>query len=563
MTPLENLDEQIKDIILLNGGDIDVDDHPLIIREAGELGINRGELGRKIVKVFNSIEWSPYHKIEKKLEKHFLSGNISEAEAEEIIEGSADELQRPRVINYILASIKKRFFLPREKNSFEADSFKNRWMTDDAFAKYQREQIEVEWLGEKAHSLAELGEISYKKPADAKYYLRNANYLVPSITTLTKSVLAADVFSKIIENELTIDKRYLKIIYLLNPALPYRLNEQDFGNVTLLFKKTATDYNLFLAAADSYSNGFIDIWITQTDPVNAARLTGKYEFNNFLLLLYKVNTSHPFYLDSVRYDTPVQLLMKAETEAALWSKIAAAAENLQLLIWFEGVGRKELVDSYNTNKARVTGYVNYAEEDKALSLVASLVRLINPQLSDPKIQSDKKEIKLLSIEGNKQINQVIVFKMINTGFAKAVYYFDNPVDGIILNHYTFNFWSQHGREADAVILMVDASKLIRNKTYPLNLFINTEFERLTIPIAIKVVFPLKAYLFQVGKYAVFGGMFFALVRYVTGILVNNDSWFVPEQTYLPLNYFFYFIGMVIFIGGLTGAIFLIRKFEKI
>ncbi|MEJ7677467.1 MAG: hypothetical protein WKG06_06270 [Segetibacter sp.] len=43
-------------------------------------------------------------------------------------------------------------------------------MTDEAWVKYQKEETEVEWLSEKAHSLAEIGEISFRKPEDAKYF---------------------------------------------------------------------------------------------------------------------------------------------------------------------------------------------------------------------------------------------------------------------------------------------------------------------------------------------------------------------------------------------------------
>ena len=41
MQPLESLDEQIKEAILINGGDIDIADYPYIIKEAEEQGINR------------------------------------------------------------------------------------------------------------------------------------------------------------------------------------------------------------------------------------------------------------------------------------------------------------------------------------------------------------------------------------------------------------------------------------------------------------------------------------------------------------------------------------------
>ena len=562
MTPLENLDEQIKEIISLNG-DIDIEDHQTIIAAALELGINRNELSRRASKIFSSLDLSPFRKIDTKLERFILRGSILNNEAEEIIEGASGELQRPKVINYILGTIKKRGFLPREKNSFEHDSFKNLWMTEEAWAKYQKEKIEVEWLGEKAHSLVELGEISYKKQVDAKYFLRNTNYLVPCITTLTKSASKADEFSKVIENEPNIDKRYLRVLYLLNPKLPYRLNDQDFTSINSLFTKTATDYNLFTAAYESYNNRFIHIWLNQTDPVNADKLTSGWDFNNFLMFLYKVNDHHPFYLNAVRYDRPYQLFQNAGTDVSLWPKIAEAAESYQLMTWFMGIGQKDLVDTYNKYKDKVIGYKLYTDEDKRLAIVQHLIHKVNPQLADPKIDSDQQEIKLLSLEGSKLINHPIALKLVNTGFAKAVFYFENPVEGITLSHHSFTFWSQNNVKTALITVTVDASKLIRDKLYAVNLLIDTEFERLTIPIEVKVVFPIRAYFTHLIKYAVFGAVLFAVIRYFTGILAGNDSWFVPEATYLPQNYFSYFVGLMLFVGGLISAIFLIKKIEKI
>src|SRR5438309_2915803 len=282
MQPLESLDEQIKEAILVNGGDIDIADYPYIIKEAEEQGISRVELARRIRKVYESIDWRPYNKIDKLLEPVILKGSITEKEADAIVRESEQDLQRPKVENYILQNIKKRGFLPRERNAFEYDSFKNRWMTEEAWLRYEREKTAVEWLGELAHSLEEMGEISLRKPEDAKYFLRNTNYLVPNITLLTKSPSKADEFSRIIENEPNLDKRYLKVLYHLNRELPFRLDNENFATVKDLFNKTATNHSLFVAASEQYSKGHIHIWLDETDPVNADKLTGRYDYNSFL-----------------------------------------------------------------------------------------------------------------------------------------------------------------------------------------------------------------------------------------------------------------------------------------
>ncbi|MEJ7677468.1 MAG: hypothetical protein WKG06_06275 [Segetibacter sp.] len=115
MKSLENLDEQIKDVILVNGGDINIADYPYIIKEAGEHGINQAELARRIRTVYEAIDWRPYNRIDKLLEEIILRGSISEKEADAIIKGAENELERPKVVNFILSAIKKRGFLPRKR----------------------------------------------------------------------------------------------------------------------------------------------------------------------------------------------------------------------------------------------------------------------------------------------------------------------------------------------------------------------------------------------------------------------------------------------------------------
>src|SRR4051812_15582185 len=541
MQPLESLDDQIKDAILVNGGDIDIADYPYIIKEAEEQGISRPELARRIRKVYESIDWRPYNKIDKLLEPVILKGSITEKEVDAIVKESELDLQRPKVENYILANIRKRGFLPREKNAFEYDSFKNRWMTEEAWVRYEREKTAVVWLDEPAHSLEEMGEISLRKPEDARYFLRNTNYLVPNITLLTKSPSKADEFSRIIENEPNLDKRYLKVLYRLNKELPFRLNNEDFATVKDLFDKTAIDYAHFVAASEQYSKGHIHIWLEETDPIHADKLTSDYDYNSFLKFLYSINNYHPFYLDGLRFDTPEQLVQQAQTDAPLWSKIADATTNGQLQVWLNSIGWEDGVNAYDRYLQTINEYAIYTDEEKQLAAVQALIKIIDKNASDPIIVSDQQKVALLSIEGSKTVQHTIHLRLVNTGFTKADIFLDNKIDGISLNSRQFSFWSQGGETDRTLTITIPALQLVKNKTYATNIHIDTAFQNLVIPVQVKVVFPLKAYLLQVLKYALLGALFFVLVRYVTGVLAQVPSWFtMPETTvgsvYLPPHY---------------------------
>ena len=568
MQPLEHLEEQIKDTILLNGIDINIDEHPNLIKEAAEQGISKPELARKIQQIVTTIDRRPYDKIDRLLEPIILKGSITEKEADAIVKASEQDLQRPKVENYIVQVIRRRDFLPREKNASVHDSFKNRWMTEEAWQRYERDKVAVQWLNETAHSPEEMGEISLRKPENAKHFLRNTHFLVPLITTLTRNAALADKFSNIIEQEQDADKRYLKVIYRLNKTLPFRLHNQPFDTVYALFYATAIDYDLFTSAAERYTLGHIHIWLNETDAINADKLPGGFNYNSFLKFVYKIFPQHPFYLDALRFTTPEQLIQQVASNAGLWNKLAAAISGGQIQVWLAAIGRQDWVDTLNNRLAAIEDNNLYNSDEKALASVQALIEIVDNNLPTPQLASDQQQVQLLSIEGSKTVRHSIHLRLVTTGFTKADIYFENNLEGISLNEHACTFWSQNGATDCTLVITIAALQLIKNKTYATNIHIDTEYQNLMIPLQVKVVFPLKAYLLQTGKYAVGGALLFALIRYVTGIFATQPIWAdtmrsTTDNTFLPEHYFAYFIGLVLLLGVLTGAVFLIRKWEKL
>lgn len=573
MKSLEFLDQQLKELLLLNGGDINILEHPYLIKEAQELGLNQKELSRRIRAVIvPSINWAPYHKIDEGLaaKNILVKGSISEEEANAIVNSVEAELQRPQAENYIRAVLRKRAFKTRERNSAEADSFKNLWMTEDGWEKYQKEQTWVEWLDEKAHSLSQLGEISFRKKEDAKYYLRNTNFLVPVITTLTRSPSKADAFSKIIENESNADKRFLKIIYRLNPRLPFSLHNQNVSDIYELFKKTATDYSLYKEAAELFEKGHIHIWIEETDAVNAGKLTRNFDYNGFLKFLYKVDQQHPFYLFAEPFDSPEQLIQKVIAHASYWPKVAEGMANMQLYMWFEGIGKHEWVSTYYKENNKFFNSPYHTDEDKKQAAVQTLIQVVDPSIPHPRIVPDQQQVQLLSVEGSYPVAHAITLQLENGGFVKAKVYVSTNIEGVRLGNDTVTFFGQDNRTRHNLLLTIDPLRLVKNKLYECNIQVQTEYETLSIPVGINVVFPKKAFYKQLVKYALFGFLFFALIRFLTGMMTDNASWFSPDeytnayQDYGYLShYFYYFIALVLFVGGLIASYFLIRKLERI
>lgn len=573
MNSLEYLDAQLKELLLLNGGDLNIEEYPEIIKEAAALDVSQAELARRIGKVINTIDWTPYNRIDEQLKeiKVQLKGSIFKDEAETIVSAVEHDLLRPKAINYILSVVKKWGLTTRERNSFEADSFDNLWMTDEAWNKYQKEQIVVEWLGEKARSLADLGDISYRKREEAKYYLRNTTFLIPQVTFLTKSTTKANEFSQIIETEPNIEKRYLRIIYKLNSALPFYIKNESFDLIEQLFAATATNYNLYIETADAYAKGYLHIWTEETDYINKSKLTPGYDYNSFLTFLYSVKPNHPFYLNAVPFPSPENMMQLALLEDSQWLYIAEAIENEQLIIWLAGVGKEVWVNQYKTIVTRFINSEYYTNEDKKLVTVQTLIQIINPAAGTPQIFSDKQQITMLTIEGSNTVQQPIILQLKNAGFVKAKVYFDTQIDGISINTNTITLFSQGKKNSEQILLTIVALQLVKDKVYDLKIHVQTEYETLSIPGKLKVVFPKKAYFLHLLKYAVFGGTFFGIVRFLLGAVTKNDTWLstinyqYPNaySSYLPPNYFSYFIAVLIIVVVMIGSVFFIKKREKI
>lgn len=571
MKSVESLNEELKDLLLLNGGDLNIYKYPYLIKDAQELGISEVELTRRVRRVYDTIDLTPFHRIDELLQPVMLKESIFETEAEMIIKDLQDTLQRTKTINYILSVIRKKDFKTRERKSPEADSFKNLWMTDAAWDKYQKETFFVEWLGEKASSLYELGEISSRKKEDTKYYLRNTATLGSLVSILTKSASQADEYSKIIESEPDTEKRYLKIIYRLNPTLSFKINNQSFANIAELLNKTAVDYDLFILLSNSYEKGFVHTWLKETDLLNASRLTPEYDFNSFLTFIFRVNVHHGVYLNGEKIETPESLAAKIKMDISYWHVTNDNMLNGILPTWFNGIGKQEWVGKYNIKAEGFKDSNFYTRDENAFESVQTLLQIIDSSVVNPELSVNPTSIKLLALEGSKPITEKVQITLQNFGFAKAYIMLDHDVDGIYLSQQQASFFSLSNDITAELLLEIAPLKLVKNKVLFININILVDYRTISIPVEIKVVFPQKAFVLHLFKYAMLGAIFFGIIRYLLQITVGNNDENSTTNNYLEVfginkfssNYHMYFFMMILFFAGLLSFYFVIRKVEKI
>lgn len=571
MKSFESLDEELKELLLLNGGDINILAFPYLIKDAKELGISEVELTRRVRKVYDTIDLTPFHRIDELLQPILLKESLFEAEAEWIIKDLQDTLQRTKTINYILSVIRKKDFKTRERKSPEADSFKNLWMTDEAWVKYEKETLTVEWLGEKASSLYELGEFSLQKKEDAKYYFRNTASLGSLVLILTKSASQADEYSKIIESEPDTEKRFLKIIYRLNPILPFKINNQSFADIGELLHKTATDYALFVAAIHNYEKGYIHIWLKETDLLNAPKLTTGYDLNSFLTFIFKVNAHHGIYLNEEKFENPEVLITKIKQDISYWHITNDNMLNGILPTWFNGIGKQEWVEKYNIKFEGFKDSNFYTKDENTYESVQTLLQIVDNSVVEPELAVSPTSIKLLALEGSKPVTEKVQISLQNFGFAKAYIMLDHDVDGIHLNKDHATFFSLSNNITAELLLEIAPLKLVKNKVLFININVLVGYRTISIPVEIKVVFPQKAFVLQLFKYAMLGAIFFGAIRYLLSVSVGNNNENSTINNYLQVfginkfssDYHMYFFVMILFFAGLVSSCLLIKKAEKI
>ena len=234
-------------------------------------------------------------------------------------------------------------------------------------------------------------------------------------------------------------------------------------------------------------------------------------------------------------------------------------------LWLAGLGRQDQVSLLTEKIKVIQSAFFYTEEEKGLATTQAFIQIVDNTIQNPHIATHPAQIQLLSIEGSKTLTVILQIQLQNAGFTKAHVFLDKQPDGISFSDNSFVFWSQGGFITHTLYITLEALQLVKDKVYDMKILIETEFENLSVPFQIKVIFPKKAYLLQVLKYALFGFLFFAIIRYFIGVITGNNSWFLSALDNFSYrnNYFAYFIGLVLLLSGMIGSVFLIRKIEKI
>jgi hypothetical protein len=212
---------------------------------------------------------------------------------------------------------------------------------------------------------------------------------------------------------------------------------------------------------------------------------------------------------------------------------------------------------------------NYTADEWPYAAVGRLIRIVNPKVPVPMLRSSVDQISILNIEaGNKMYLPVKVW-LENQGLVKTNFQLGQVISGIGIDLHEYTFFDLDGKKEVTFNLETEPLQLTKDKLYVFDMIIKTEYQSLTIPVQLKVVFPFKIYLSAMAKYGAIGFGILALIRLMIAGLQNNNNWLEPTlivtdlDNALPPNYFAY-VGIFVFLMILLMAIWpIVRKIEKL
>ncbi len=507
------------------------------------------------------------------------AGLLPETTAVRIINrGIENGLNFQEAKDHLLAKIKEAGFKSRAKAESKENVFANKWMTDEVFERQANVVIKVN--GREVHTLEEYGEVLFN---DASYSSRHIQKgaIRQNVNTLTNDDdLAMEIDDLCDERDVV--KKILKVIYALNPSLPYKLGEYKYYSLDTMLKTGFKDYKLYKNIETEFTEGRLTIWIQANAPDIAKKIPYKNQninssyysnYNNvygqsspqqsytprdFLEFIYSVNNQYPFYLKKDRLLKNFQDLADTLKQAdSYWNDVMDNFKNEYLTTWMKSGGRFDYINAYNNEIDRVFALKTHNSEEACYAGIQKLLETIDNSVSPPKLRLDKLQIDLQDFAPSNKIETVsIQVKMEGIGFTKSIYSLNKNIEGITLKDKANCFFSLTNNTIFSINVDIDTAKLLKGTLYKNTLKIQSAMETIEVPVNIKVVFPKKQFIRQLIKYGLIFGTFIGIINYLfVGIA---DSYEGQYGVGAPL-----FVLAVAFVGWFIWWIPAIKKFEKL
>ena len=536
-TPGE-LEEYIRKLLIRNKLDININQHPELISAGKDLGYDTGELAAVVGRVYESTDWRPYKLIEDHVinSPSFMQGRFFNEHARPIVEKVKEDLSASEAVAYIIHIISNQPnpFTPRLHPAPDTGSFRDPWMTDEAWDIYKK-QHPVEWCGTEVITLEQLGEVCFDKREETLQLIQNKLYLPPTVMMLTRSAARTQPFEKIFDDIKDVETRYLTIIYRLYNELPFRFRGAMYKTLADLMTEACQSHEALSQLETIYARGYIHIWQQEAQTALAGYLPSSLGKNGFLELLYTVNPQYPFYLNGQRYDSPAHLVTTARTSGAVWKDIFQAIDSKELHVWFAKQGQSQWSGKLDENINTIFNSDFYSDDERKLAAVQALINLVDETAALPAIETMPKAMSLINSEASHIIESTIRLQLSTDGFIKANLRLEPAIPGISLDRTTVKFYGLvDNRQAD-VKLTIDPMQLQKDTHYTFQLIVSSVYGDVRVPLEVSVVFPKKAYIMELVRWACMGGGVFLVLGMFAGLADRDIYALMDGGAYLPWN----------------------------
>lgn len=422
-------------------------------------------------------------------------------------------------------------------------------------------------FGEKIHSLKRLGQVLFENKDRSEEYFEDMSLLKSHVDTLSTGDDAME-YARLYKSEKDKHKRFLRIVYRLNPKLPYRIGNDTAANLHELLDKGFQDFTFYKLIYNDFAGGKLLIWLHETNREIADRVAGGKNYNAFLRFIYRVNATYPFYLENKTYRTPEEIMDQAQKDLPFRKELYTYVQSDMLFTWFECIGRSDWQNQFVSASGKLLEKKLKGEEQINEAL-EKLIRIVQPEVPAPTITASVENIKFDNIEAGKKIETSFDLDLVGRGYVKAAITIHPFTEGISISTPQYIFFDLNNQRKCTVLLNIDPLQLTKDKLHHLNISVVTDYQVLEIPVEVKTVFPLRSFIMHVLKYGAIGFAAMAFFRLLIQVFTANDTWLKPElitsdfEDVLPLNYPAYIFMIMLFIVMVYGAFRLIRKVEKI
>ena len=423
-------------------------------------------------------------------------------------------------------------------------------------------------FGIEVMSLEKLGEVLYKNRVKALKYLEDAVFLKENVTYLShQNVDLAMGMMDLHTGERNSEKRFLKICYQLNAELPFKVGEESFSTVKELLDRGWMGHDFFSELYNKFAVGHLQIWIHRRFNDLLTILPAGESFQDFLYFVYAIEPDYPFYVEHELFLQPGDLVTRARRDASFWLPLLATFDHGLLGIWLERKGMGEIISKFKKYATELRA-VEKKSEDLSRNLVQKLLEVLAPEMEVPDLSVAVDELSFINIQ-DKPLFHPIVVHLNNKGFVRAKVGFDHETRGVWISPNSLTLSDLEGKDSVTFILNVDPSKLIKDHLYTLSLKIQTDYQSIDIPVALKTVFPMRGFMLCLLRYSGLGAIFLCIIRLLIAAANSGNSWLKPQLVWnnisaqVPSNHLVYILIFIIAILVPLLAWPRIKKIEQI